>query len=176
PQRASSRLTIIYALGMFGQSALGAVLALYLNATFKVTEETIGFFFVYQGFFSIVLRSALLGPIIDRLGERKAMTLGALSLMLGFALFPLAPSVWVLGMVIPLMPIGTAMLFPATTALLSRSVEKTDFGLAMGIAQAFAGVSRLISPLTSTALFEHAGSRVPFFVAAETVGVGCIIA
>jgi multidrug resistance protein len=176
PQRASSRLTIIYALGMFGQAALGAVLALYLNARFKVTEETIGFFFVYQGFFSIILRSALLGPIVDRVGERKAMTLGAASLMLGFALFPLAPSVWTLAIVIPLMPIGTAMLFPATTALLSRSVEKTDFGLAMGTAQAFAGISRLISPLTSTALFEHAGNSVPFFVAAETVGVGCIIA
>lgn len=176
PQRASSRLTLIYALGMFGQAALSAVLALYLNATFKVTEETIGYFFVYQGIFSIVLRSALVGPMVDRLGERKAMILGATSLILGFAGFPLAPKLWVLALVIPLIPIGTALLFPATTAFLSRSVDKADFGLAMGIAQAFAGISRMISPITSTALFEHAGERIPFFVAAEIVGVGGLLA
>jgi len=176
PQRASSRLTLIYALGMFGQSALSAVLALYLNATFKVTEETIGYFFVYQGVFSIVLRSAFVGPMVDRLGERKAMILGATSLMLGFAAFPLAPKVWILALIIPLMPIGTALLFPATTAFLSRSVDKADFGLAMGIAQAFAGISRMISPITSTALFEHAGPRTPFFAAAGIVSVGGVLA
>jgi len=176
PGRASSKLTLIYALGMFGQSALSAVLALYLNATFKVTEETIGYFFVYQGVFSIVLRSALVGPMVDRLGERKAMLLGATSLILGFAAFPLAPNLWMLALVIPLMPIGTALLFPATTALLSRSVDKADFGLAMGIAQTFAGISRMISPVTSTALFEHAGRSTPFFVAAEMVGVGSLLA
>ena len=69
-----------------------------------------------------------------------------------------------------------AMLFPATTASLSHSVDKAEFGLAMGIAQAFAGLSRLTSPVASTALFEHAGRSVPFFVAAETVGVGALLA
>jgi MFS family permease len=123
-----------------------------------------------------VLRSAFVGPMVDRLGERKAMLFGATSLILGFAAFPLAPKIWVLAMIIPLMPIGTALLFPATTALLSRSVDKADFGLAMGIAQAFAGISRMVSPITSTALFEHAGARIPFFVAAEIVGVGGLLA
>jgi len=83
-----------------------------------------------------VLRSAFVGPMVDRLGEQKAMILGATSLMLGFAAFPLAPKLWVLALIIPLIPIGTAPLFPATTAFLSRSVDKADFGLAMGIAQA----------------------------------------
>ena len=85
--RASSRLTLIYALGMFGQAALSAVLAVYLNATFRVTEETIGYFFVYQGVFSIVLRSAFVGPMVDRLGERKAIMLGAASLFWGLPPF-----------------------------------------------------------------------------------------
>jgi len=176
PARASSRLTLIYALGMFGQAALSAVLALYLNATFRVTEETIGYFFVYQGVFSIVLRTALVGPMVDRLGERKAIILGATSLILGFTAFPLAPNLWTLALVIPLIPIGTALLFPATTALLSRSVDKADFGLAMGTAQTFAGISRMVSPVTSTALFQHAGRSAPFFVAAGIVGVGSLLA
>ena len=72
PKRPASRLTLIYAMGMFGQSVLSAVLALYLNSVFGVTEETIGYFFVYVGIFSVVLRSAFVGPMVDRLGLERA--------------------------------------------------------------------------------------------------------
>ena len=95
---------------------------------------------------------------------------------LGFAGYPLAPSLWTLAIVIPLVPIGTALLFPATTALLSRSTEKADYGLTMGIAQTFAGVSRLIAPITSTAMFQHVGQASPFLFAAAMVFVGSLMA
>jgi multidrug resistance protein len=175
PKRDASRLTLIYAMGMFGQSVLSAVLALYLNSVFGVTEQTIGYFFVYVGIFSVVLRSAFVGPMVDRLGERRAMMLGASSLILGFIGYPLAPSLWILAIVIPLVPIGAA-LFPATTALLSRTAGFADLGLAMGIAQTFAGLSRLIAPVSSTALFEHVSRGSPFLFAAAMVGVGVVLA
>jgi multidrug resistance protein len=175
PGRAASRLTLIYALGMFGQATLSAVLALYLHSAFGVTEQTIGYFFVYVGIFSVVLRSAFVGPVVDRLGEKRAMKLGATSLILGFVGFPLAPTLWLLAIVIPLVPIGAALLFPATTALLSRSTDSADLGLAMGIAQTFAGISRLAGPLSSTAMFEHVGRAAPFFFAAAVIGVGSLL-
>jgi hypothetical protein len=46
----------------------------------------------------------------------------------------------------------------------------------MGIAQTFAGISRLIAPLSSTALFEHVGKGAPFFFAAVMVSVGILLA
>ena len=44
------------------------------------------------------------------------------------------------------------VLDPATTALLSRSTDKADYGLTMGTAQTFAGISRLVAPVLSTAI------------------------
>jgi multidrug resistance protein len=176
PSRLSSRLTLIYGLGMFGQAALMAVLALYLDAEFGVTEHTIGFFFVYVGVFSVILRSALVGPMVDRLGEPLAIRLGTLALILGFFAFPFAPNLWILAAVIPLIPIGTALLFPATTALLSRSTDKADYGLTMGIAQTFAGIARLIGPVMSTFIFEHVSESSPFFFAAGMVCIGSLMA
>jgi MFS family permease len=176
PARISSRLTLIYALGMFGQSVLSAVLALYLHFRFDVDEYTIGYFFVYVGIFSVILRSAFVGPIVDRMGESRAIRLGAAVLILGFIGYPLAPSLWTLAVVIPLVPIGTALLFPATTAMLSRSTDKAEYGLTMGIAQTFAGISRLIAPVLSTAMFEHIGVSSPFFFAGAMVAVGSLMA
>jgi len=176
PRRIASRLTLIYALAMFGQSVLSAVLALYLHSTFGVDEYTIGYFFVYVGIFSVVLRSAFVGPIVDRLGEPLAIRMGSAALIAGFIGYPLAPNLWTLAIVIPLVPIGTALLFPATTALLSRSTDKAEYGMTMGIAQTFAGVSRLIAPVLSTAMFEHVSQASPFFFAAGMVGVGSLMA
>jgi hypothetical protein len=45
----------------------------------------------------------------------------------------------------------------------------------MGIAQTAAGISRLIAPVSSTALFEHIGRASPFFFAAAMVGAGSLL-
>jgi MFS family permease len=169
-------LTLIYALGMFGLSCMSAVLSLYLAATFGITELTIGYVFLYVGVFSVVMRSALIGPIVDRIGEVRSMKVGASCLALGLVGYPLAPSLWVLAVVIPLIPIGTALLFPATTALLSKASDKFEIGTTMGIAQTFAGLSRLIGPVTSTSLFQYVGHGSPFVFAAAVVSVGILLA
>ena len=175
PGGVAQRLTLIYGLGMFGQSCLSAVLALYLDAAFGVTEYTIGFFFVYVGVFSVILRSAFVGPAVDRIGEPSAIRFGALALAIGLAVYPLAPSLVVLALVIPLIPVGTALLFPATTALLSKNSDKAELGLAMGTAQTFAGISRVIAPIGSTAIFDYAGHRSPFFFAAAVVAMAGLL-
>jgi MFS family permease len=169
------RLTLIYALGMFGFSCLSSVMALYLGARFGVTERTIGYVFVYQGVFNILMRSALIGPIVDRIGEAWSMRLGVISVVLGLIGYPLAWNYFTLALVIPLLPIGTALLFPATTALMSRASPRSDVGTTLGIAQTFAGISRLIAPTSATALFQYLGHGMPFVFAAEMVALAGLL-
>lgn len=175
PGSDASRLTLVYAVGMFGQTCMSAVLALFLSAKFGITVLTIGSIFFYQNIFSVVMRSALLGPIVYRIRELSAMRIGTLFLMVGLVGYPLAPNFWVLALVIPLIPIGTALLFPATTALLSKATDAADYGTALGTAQTFAGISRLIAPLVSTSLFGYLSPNLPFFVAAEIALLGCLL-
>src|SRR2546426_8527890 len=49
----------------------------------------------------------------DRLGEVRTMRLGATLYALGYALLPLAPSVPLFLLIQVLLPLGTALLFPA---------------------------------------------------------------
>jgi MFS family permease len=165
------RLTIIYAVAMFAVSLLTSVLALYLNAEFGITEGTIGYVFLYVGIFSVLMRSTLVGPIVDRIGEPWSIRTGAAALVLGLIGYPLAPNLWFLALIIPLVPIGTALLFPATTALMSHASASTELGLTMGIAQTFAGVSRVAGPVVSTTLFQRVGHGMPFYFAAAVVAV-----
>jgi MFS family permease len=152
------------------------VLALYLSAEFGITEKTIGYVFLYVGAFSVLMRSALIGPIVDRIGEPWSIRCGAAILVLGLLAYPIAPTLWSLAFIVPLVPIGTSLLFPATTAMMSRYSPKGELGLTMGIAQTFAGISRVIAPVLSTTLFQRISHGTPFYFAATFVGLVSLLA
>ena len=65
------------------------------------------------------------------------MRMGALLLVAGLALYPLPPTIWLLALVIPLVPMGTALLFPSVTALSSGAADPRAVGQTMGVQQAF---------------------------------------
>jgi multidrug resistance protein len=169
PAEKAARLIWIYGTGMLAFSLLTSILALWLDARFGVTEQNIGYFFVYNGLLSLVLRSLLLGPVVDRIGETRAMRLGAVILAVGLMLYTVAPSIWVLAMIIPLVPIGTALLFPASTSLLSHATEPGELGTTMGVAQTFAGIARIIAPIAGTSAFQRIGVNAPFLIGGVTM-------
>ncbi len=176
PNGPVSRLIWIYSVGMLAFTSLTGILPLYLGYKFGVNETTIGYFFLYVGALSVVMRSVLLGPIVDRIGETRAMRLGALGLIVGLGIYPVAGNLWALAAIIPLVPIGTALLFPATTSLMSRFSEKSELGTTMGIAQTFAGISRVIAPIVATSVFQRLGPAMPFYVAAGFVALVSLLA
>ncbi|HEX3232677.1 MAG TPA: MFS transporter [Gemmatimonadales bacterium] len=171
PMEPVARFLWIYAVGMLAFSSMTSVIALYLGAEFALDETTIGYVFLYVGILSFVMRSVLLGPIVDRVGEAAAMRIGTVLLVLGLILYPQPRSLWGLAAVIPLVPIGTALLFPATTSLMSRYSDPRELGTTMGVAQTFAGISRVAAPLLATSLFQRLGHGWPFYVAGGYVGL-----
>jgi len=171
-----SRLIWIYGIGMIAFSAMTSVLALYLQAEFGLTEKTIGPIFAYVGVLSLVMRSLLLGPIVDRLGESWTMRAGTLVLAAGLLLYPTPDSLWTLAAVIPLVPIGTALLFPATTSLMTRHTDPRELGTTMGVAQTFAGLARVVAPLLATTIFQRFGHAWPFYVAGGFVALAGVLA
>ena len=176
PGRPVSRLILIYGAGMLGFSAMTAILPLFLNARFGVTEKTIGYFFLYVGALSFVMRSVVLGPVVERIGEMGAMRVGTMTLMLGLLVYPLPRSLWLLAVFIPLIPIGTALLFPATTSLMSRGTPREELGVTMGVAQTFAGLARVIAPLAATVAYQRIGIGSPFVVAGIVVALVGVLA
>jgi len=176
PRTPIARIIWIYGAGMLAFASLTAVLPLFLEAEFDVTERTFGWFLAYIGGLSVVMRVVLLGPMVDRFGERWTMRLGCFALVAGFLLYPAAGSLQVLAIgVMPLVPIGTALLFPSTTSLLSARASRHDVGVTMGVAQTFGGIARATAPVLATRVFQDLGHAWPFFVAAAIVAVVSIL-
>lgn len=175
PAAERSRLVWVYALGMMAFMAMNGVIVLYLDRVFDVSEQEIGWFYTYFGVVGLLMRALLLGPINHRLGDVNTMRVGALSLTLGLALAPWPRDFVGLALVVLLVPVGTALLFPATTSLVSRLSERRETGQNLGVQQGFGGVARMLGPIWSTAVFQHVGYAAPFWLAAALMGVVVLI-
>src|ERR1043165_2472927 len=108
----SSRLIWIYAVSIGAFQGSFSVLALFLNARFQVTEQTIGYFFMYVGAISVFTRVLLLGRMVDWLGEAKLSRLGLVLLTAGVLGMPLSGNLGTLAIAVALIPLGTAFTFP----------------------------------------------------------------
>ena len=174
-----ARLIWMYSVGLGAFYGVNALIILYLSRHFDVTENSIGFFFMYMGSLSIVFRLFLLGPAVDKLGEVRTARLGAFSLACGLALVPLTSYVkltalpnisWLpFAIVIALVPLGAALNFPSVTALLSRVVGEHERGLYMGVQQTYGGIARVIYPLVAGIASDRLGEASPFWISGGLV-------
>ena len=176
PGRPAHRVIWIYVVGMLALNMVIGTLALYLKHTFGVTAETVGTFFVIFGIVNVAMRILLVGWCNARFGEVRTMQIGAVLLTLGLVLMPLPTTVVAFVVAMSLVPIGTALLFPASTSLVSQRTESAELGLVMGAQQTFRGIMSIIGPIGATVIFDTLGHGVPFFVAAGTVVVAAVLA
>jgi MFS family permease len=163
PSEPPSRLIWIYAIAIGAFQGSFSVLALFLNARFQVTEQTIGYFFMYVGAISVFTRVLLLGRAVDWLGEANLSRLGLILLASGVVGMPLARNLGMLAIAVALIPLGTAFTFPCVTALLSRVIKPRERGLYMGMQQTYGGVARIIAPLFFGWCFDAIGVSAPYF-------------
>ena len=165
----SSRLIWIYAIAIGAFQGSFSVLALFLNVRFQVTEQTIGYFFMYVGAISVFARVLLLGRAVDWLGEANLSRLGLILLAIGVAGMPFSRNLWMLAIAVALIPLGTAFTFPCVTALLSRVINPGERGLYMGMQQTYGGVARIIAPLFFGWAFDSLGASSPYFFSAAFI-------
>ncbi|MFN7960854.1 MAG: MFS transporter [Thermoanaerobaculia bacterium] len=163
PGSPAGTLMWTYTFGMLAFFSLNGVIGLYLKDVFHFTEVTIGNFFTYVAVISLVSRAAIIGLAVRAVGEVATLRLGALAIALGMLTIPLAHNLPALALTAIFMPLGTALLFPATTSLISQQYEAHDTGKALGVQQAFGGAARVVAPLWATWAYQF-DRTLPFWI------------
>lgn len=165
----ASRLIWIYTVAIGAFYGTIQTVPLLLAERLEVTEHSIGYFIMYLGGLGVVVRSVILGRLVDRLGEARLARVGLVTLATGLALTGVAHSLPVVMVGFTLMPFGTAFLFPCITGLLSEAVRSSERGLYMGVQHTFGGISRVVFPIAAGVLMDGFGVGVPFWISALLV-------
>ena len=169
PNLPASRLIWIYAVGIGAFYGTTPMLPLILAERLAVNDQNVGYFIMYLGGMGVIVRTSVLGRLIERIGEPRVARLGLVLLGFGLAAVSIIRSYPTMLIALTLMPMGTAFTFPCTTAMLSRVVSSRDRGLYMGVQHTFGGVSRVAFPLIAGYAMDVFGKGIPFVFAGGMV-------
>jgi len=139
-------------LSYLAHEVLPSTFVLYATYRYGWGARTLGLTLAAVGVCAAVVQGGMVGPIVARLGERKALLAGLLCGILGFATFGLAPAGAMFWLGIPLIALW-GLSGPAAQGLMTRRVEASEQGHLQGAISSLRGISGLIGPGLFTLTF-----------------------
>lgn len=125
--------------------------------------------------------------IVPRIGERKLVMLGFISMALGCLLLPYTTAFWQMLCLQALCGIGVGCISPLMLGLCGRNISPSHQGIAMGAYQSLYGIGMFIGPMLAGWLVELAsptvngvvdvlpGYRAVFICAGVLALIGCVV-
>lgn len=160
-------------LGNLAHAVLPSMFVLYVGYRYGWGERAVGLTLAVIGVFSVVVQGGLVRPVVQWLGERRALLAGLVCGSAGFAIYGLAPSGRAFWIGIPFMALW-GLAGAASQGLMTRRVGGSEQGQLQGANSSVRGITELIGPglFTQTfAFFIGAGAAwhlpgAPFLLAA----------
>jgi MFS family permease len=109
----------------------------------------IGYLFAYTGGLGIILQAAGVGRLVKRFGERRLVVAGFASLFVGQFLLAVVHDIGPLLVVATLASLGTGVLRPALTSLITQSAGRHEQGVVLGVNQSLQSVAQIVAPALS---------------------------
>lgn len=123
-------------------------------AKFDWTPRDIGLSMSFVGICAALVQGLAVGPVVKRLGERRAMQAGLALFTVSFLGYAFATSGWMMYFWIVPFAFGTIASI-AATSLLSQQVPANQQGELQGAISSMRSITACIAPLLMTGLFSY---------------------
>ena len=141
-------IATVLLLGYIAQQSLMNVYVIYADYRYHWTDRTVGFSLATIGVCTAIYGALLVKPIVAKLGERGAMTLGLIGGAIGYSMFGLSKTGVLFWLGIPLLNM-MSFTWPAAQSLLSRKTSPSEQGQLQGAINSLRGIAGLSAPASS---------------------------
>jgi DHA1 family tetracycline resistance protein-like MFS transporter len=147
-----------------------SVFALYAQYRLGLDAKQTGFVLAYVGFLSVLVQGVGVGRLAKRFSETTLIFSGTIIMGLSLLGWALAPSLWVL--LVLLMPLSLAggVLNTVLSSALTKSVYPEEIGGTLGLASSVESTTRVIAPSVGGYLLGQFGAWAPGIFAAVLMG------
>src|SRR6266446_1971264 len=176
-------LSVVTTLYYLAHNSLPSMWALYTEYRYVWSRRDVGLSLAVVGVCAAVVSGALVGPFVERFGERRSLLSGLLFGTMGFAGFALASRGWMILAVIPFIALwGIAA--PAMQSLMARHVDPSSQGKLQGAINSLRAITGMAGPVLFTQVFAVAISPryglhlpgAPYYLAALLLGASLLLA
>jgi ferrochelatase len=151
-------------------------LTLFAGMEFTLTflaVERLGFtslqnawMFIYIGFWIVMIQGGVVRRYANRVGEKNLAQLGLTLLIPGLLITAWASSVPTLYLGLTFLSVGSALVIPCLTALISLYTPPEKQGSVIGVFRSLGALGRVIGPLSSALLYWRFGPSFPYLLGA----------
>ena len=147
-QKALARLFLEAFLFYFTFSAYIAGFALFAERRFRIAghpmnQSEVGYAFAYFGLLGIVTQVFLIGPLVERLGERRTVVLGFVATFLGYGLLAFVDGPLWIGLTGVFTSLGGGVLRPVLISEVAGGVGPKDRGSVIGVNQSIQSFAQI---------------------------------
>ena len=178
-------LLLVLAIGFFASlafSALPAIFSLYANhilfeaLSAERSQLYIGLMLTFNGLMQVITQLALLKPLVTRLGERRLLAVGQVSLMLALFLVSFVDSAIVVTLLFAPFAFGQGVSQPSLQSLVTRFGTGRTRGQLLGLNQSARSLALIFGPVWAGYAYEAISPRAVFLVGSGIVLVALLCA
>jgi MFS transporter, DHA1 family, tetracycline resistance protein len=176
-------LAAVVFLANFAHFVYPSTFVLFADASFGWKEKEAGYVLAVVGVLSVIVNVMLVGKMVKRLGERRAILLGLSCGVVGFLIYGFAGSGWMFLAGLPISALW-AIAAPSTQALITQQVGPEVQGRIQGALSSLVSLAGIVAPALFAGSFgyfigPHAPVRLPgiaFLIASALLACAVIVA
>jgi multidrug resistance protein len=147
---------------VYAFSSMESSFALFCQHRAGLDPIHVGALLAEIGIFSVIIQGMLIGKLTKRYGEVILTHWGLLLMGIGLIVTTMVDTLLGLILVMPFYAIGSSLINPSISSLISRAADPDKQGATMGITQGFSALGRVVGPPSGTALFQWISPAAPF--------------
>lgn len=160
---ASGRLLLLLFLATFVFAGLESTFAMWSRRVYGWGPEQNGYLFAGIGLITALIQGGIIGPMAQRIGEKKMAIQGAVALTVGVFLIPYSTRLSLLIVAVFIAAYGFAILTPSLNTLVSLQAKESSQGAALGLTRSASTLARVGGPAVAGLLFSVLGRDWPYF-------------
>ncbi len=167
----------------FAHYVYPSTFVLFADVSFGWKETEAGYVLSAVGVLSVIVNAVLIGWLVKRVGERRAILFGLSCGVIGFLIYGFAGSGWVFLAGLPISALW-AIAAPSTQALITQQVGPEVQGRIQGALSSLVSLAGIVAPALFAGSFgyfigPHAPVHLPgiaFLIAAALLACGVVVA
>ena len=157
-------------IGQFGLASFEAVFALYAQAKLNYGPTEVGAVFLVCGLVMTLFQMGAVGSLAGRIREIYQIGAGFALMGASLGLLVTAHKTYLIYLLVGLLALGTAIVSPNITALISKLAVNRGVGVTLGIQSAANSLGQATAPLLGGALFVWK-MKAPFLMTGALLGM-----
>jgi DHA1 family tetracycline resistance protein-like MFS transporter len=146
-------LSAVLVFGYLAQQSLMNVYVLICDYRYGWTDKSVGWSLALVAVFSGFYGAGLVKPLVKRVGERSALSLGLVGGTLGYWMFGFSKTGLLMLWGIPVLNL-MSVAWPSAQSIMSREVSPSQQGQMQGAVQSLRGLAGIFGPVMFTYIFS----------------------